>query len=116
MKKKLLVIVVIAVLLFSVIIITELIIIKEREKEYDYYEVLVGFKEVPASLMSSLIDKYEGIILEKNEKINTVLVKIKKGKEQTFIDKIIEEPQVEYAELNDYVHAFYVPDDPKWGE
>lgn len=116
MNKKLLTIVVILVLLLSsIIIVTTLNIIKEGE-EYEYYEVVVGFKEVPAHLMSSLIDKYEGIILEKNEKINAVLVKIKKGKEQTFIDKIIEEPQVEYAELNDYVHAFYVPDDPKWDE
>jgi len=112
MKKKLLVIIIIAVLLFSAIIVTKLIFLKEEE--FEYHEVIVGFKEIPTSLLSSLINKYEGIILEENEKIDTVLVKVKKGKEQTFIDKIMEEPQVEYAELNGCVHAFYVPDDPKW--
>jgi len=84
-------------------------------REYEYREVIVGFKELP-TLLSSLIEKYDGIILEKNEKINAVLVKIKKGMEQTFLDKIVKESQVEYAELNGDVHAFYVPDDPKWGE
>ena len=110
MKKWLLVIIIVAVLLFSAVFVVELGIMKK----YEYREVIVGFKEVPATLLSSLIAKYDGIILERNEKINTVLVKIKKGIEQTFLDKILKEPQIEYAELNSYVHAFYLPNDPKW--
>jgi len=110
MKKWLLAIIIVAVLLFSAVFVVELGI----KKKYEYREVIVGFKELSATLLSSLIDKYDGIILEKNEKINAVLVKIEKGMEQTFLDKILKEPQIEYAELNDYVHAFYLPNDPKW--
>ena len=111
MNKKLLAIIIIIILVFSI-----LIIIRETQKKLEYREILVGFEELPTSILFSIVEKYDAIVLEINEKIDTVLVKVQKGNEQTFIDKILAESKVEYAEINDDVHAFYTPNDPKWSE
>ena len=112
MRKELLVIAIVIILLISAtVVVSYLVFFKDKE---EYYEVIVGLKELPSVSISSFIEKFNAMILEKNEKIDTLLVKIKKGLEQEFIDEILGVAGVEYVELNDFVHAFHVPNDPWW--
>lgn len=83
-------------------------------------EVIVGFKEryvvAKSNSINSLIESYGGkSILSKMEKINAVLVEVKEGEEQDFIDRISSDINVKYAELNGYMYACeIVPNDPLW--
>ena len=55
-----------------------------------------------------------GEILKRNEALNSVLVRVED--EQAFINEIIKEDRVKYAERNGIFHVqYHTPNDPLWG-
>ena len=88
-------------------------------EEYVSGEVIVGFYTELRGLDPidvGYIDSFEGHnIKEKIEVLNVAVLEVNEGEERGFIDRIIDSPLVEYAELNWIVHAVYTPNDPQWG-
>ncbi len=75
-------------------------------------EILVGFvDEVDEYLITSL----GGSIVQEFTKINTVLVSVPIGSEDDFIDAILSNKKVKFAERNSYYTSFYTPSDPNYG-
>ena len=84
--------------------------------EFAPNEVIVGFKAgVSIQEQDRIIQKHGGVILKRNEALNSVLIWIED--EQAFIDEIIKEDEVKYAERNSIVLILdHTPNDPRWGE
>jgi len=94
---------------------------KEKKHNINYVEgeIIVGLKnKVSFTQSKSLVQSYGGKnILQRLEKINTIVVEVDKGKEHEFIDKISRDHNVRYAELNGFMDACdKTPNDPKWDE
>ena len=94
---------------------------KEKKHNINYVEgeIIVGLKnKVSFTQSKSLVQSYGGKnILQRLEKINTIVVEVDKGKEHEFIDKICRDHNVRYAELNGFMDACdKTPNDPKWDE
>ena len=92
----------------------------KENNENDWFvsgEVIVKFKDEQIIARStSLVKSYGGLTVKQtNQLLDIALVEVEKGEELNFIQKIITDPQVEYAEPNGYVYITdYEPNDPMW--
>jgi len=94
----------------------------EVNKKSDNYvsgEVIVGFSsEVDISEMQEG-DKDPVLgckIIRIIKTINTAIVEVREGKENTYIQLYEKSPLVNYAETNGMVHALGYPNDPAWSK
>lgn len=79
-------------------------------------QVIVSFKKgISIKEENKVIQKYGGIHLNKNTILDVGVVGIE-GEVQEFIDEIMEDNSIKYAEYNGVVNALYVPNDPKYQE
>jgi subtilisin family serine protease len=75
-------------------------------------EVIVGFDKTIKEHSESLITTYGGEILDRNEALNCVLVRVEDT--ESFMEGVRRYESIAYVEPNGIVHALYTPNDSKW--
>ena len=76
-------------------------------------ELVVKFKNFPASLFSSLVLSSVGATVEQTvDSLGAVVVSVPDGQASMVLDKLNNNLLVDYAELNSSVQVFYTPNDP----
>ncbi len=93
----------------------------QGEHEFVAGEILVKFKpDVSLQDTGQKVAKVSGLVVQVVPAIGTLRVKVPEGQEQAAIDKLKDNPDVEYVELNHMVYALGTPNDPfysssQWG-
>ena len=78
-------------------------------------QIIVGLKNDPAGVESDIKSK-GGKILEENDKLNALLVKVPNKAEDAFLEAIKNNPNVAFAVKNHVVKKTAFPNDPYWSD
>jgi subtilisin family serine protease len=76
-------------------------------------QVIVGLKQ----LDSSFNEKAKGLggkVIDENNILKARLIQVSVNSEESFINAIVKNPNVRYADKNYIVHATSIPNDPDW--
>ena len=108
---SILAIITLALLITPTVISADYTVSELTEDEVVPSEVIVGFKMTEElAYLEALISSHEGSIIDKDDTLNAVLVKVT-GDTSLFINELQKEEAVRYAEPNRIVKGLMVPND-----
>jgi thermitase len=84
------------------------------ESEYTPGRVIIGV-DTPSNGVIAAIRSRGGTIIQQIPHINALVVQVKVGTEEKFVQSAKLIPGVKYAERDGVARALYTPNDPQWG-
>jgi thermitase len=86
---------------------------KPKPSKYVAGEIIVGLRSVSIESFLPIINEF-GAVAKKMPQLNAVVVQVKPGSEDSFIQSVKGMPEVAYAERNGVYEATFTPSDTYW--